>query len=528
MRQLTNWNADLRRWQDTAYGETMTEFERGAKNFLCVGTPGSGKTKYALRFAHKLLQAGYIKRVVVLVHTDHLKRQWALAASEYGIDFDPDFVVLNGYHGIVITYQALGMQLERIHQLVINAPTLVIADEVHHAGENLTWGNALKLAFEQAAYRLNLSGTPFRSDSNQIPFVEYENGISRSNFTYGYAEALADGVVRPIYFPAYDGKMEWRTDGKRFVHSFTDILSDVKAGERLRTALSIKGDWMRHIITDAEHKLNEIRQSHFNAGGLIFAIDQKHARQIARLVKEVTGEDPAVAVSEDRESSKIIEKYAKSGRKWLICVKMVSEGVDIPRLRVGIYATNVKSELFFRQVVGRFVRMIKGMPEQNAYLFIPKDIEIVKFAREIEKEREHVLRQRREFLEGSIPPEDKKKTEKEFEAISAEVTGTTQLSLFGNKVANAFGLPGALAEMIAVSTPQTAPDERKAAFQMEAALRDDITSLSRLVARKMANGSQFVDWEKPHKDWIAIGGRRIEQETITELQRRKVWLERQL
>lgn len=527
MRQLTHWDAELRRWQGNAYDDTIAEFERGVKDFLCVATPGGGKTRYALRVVHKLFQSGYIKRFVVLVHTDHLKRQWALAAAEYGIDLDPDFVVLNGYHGIVITYQALGTQLSRIYQLVQNAPTLVISDEVHHAGENLTWGDALKTVFEQAAFRLSLSGTPFRSDSNKIPFVEYNNGISKANFTYGYGEALADGVVRPVYFPAYDGKMEWKTDGKKFVHSFEDILSDIKASERLKTALSVKGDWMRHIIADAETKLNEIRKTHFNAGGLIFAIDQKHARQIAKLLKEITGEDAAVAVSEDKESSKIIERYAKGARKWLICVKMVSEGVDIPRLRVGVYATNVKSELFFRQVVGRIVRMMKGVPEQNAYLFIPKDMEIVKFAREIEKEREHVLKQRREIIQKSLR-EEKKKNEKEYEAISAEVIGKTQLSLFGNKVANAFGLPGNVAEMIAVNAPQITPDENKATFQKEAALREDITSLSRLVARKLANGNQNIDWNKPHKEWIALGGKRIEQESIVELQRRKVWLERQL
>ena len=531
MRILSYWDAELRNWQERAFDDTLTEFMRGAKDYLCEATPGAGKTRYALRFAHRLLTGNHIKFFIVLVHTDHLKTQWALDADKYGIDLDPYFVVMNGYHGIVITYQALANQLIRIRQIVDSIPTLIISDEIHHAGENLTWGNALNNAFENAVFKLSLSGTPFREDNNRIPFVKYVNGVSHANFTYGYAEALADGVCRPIYFPAYDGRMEWKTDHIKYVHSFTDVLNDEKSSERLRTALSARGDWMRHIITDADIKLNEIRKTHSDAGGLVFAIDQRHAKQIAQLMRGITGEMVSVAISDDKESSLAIEKYANSNRKWLVCVKMVSEGVDISRLRVGVYATNVKSEKFFRQVVGRFVRTIKGLPEQNAYLYIPKDVELLEYAYQIEIAREHVLSERKRFVQINPMFEEQKKDPKEYEAISAHVTEKTQvqLSLFGNKVAGAFGLPANLAKQMALAcgTMKLANtvNEHRAAFQEEAALRDDITDLSRQVARKWAgNNAVIIDWDKPHREWIAIGGKPIEQETIAELQRRKIWL----
>jgi superfamily II DNA or RNA helicase len=538
MRILSYWDAELRNWQSRAFDDTLTEFMRGAKNYLCEATPGSGKTRYALRFAHRLLTGNHIKFFIVLVHTDHLKRQWAIDADKYGIDLDPDFVVMNGYHGIVITYQALANQLIRTRQIVDSIPTLIISDEIHHAGENLTWGNALNNAFENAIFKLSLSGTPFREDNHRIPFVKYVDGISHANFTYGYAEALTDGVCRPIYFPAYDGIMEWKTDRIRYIHSFTDILNDEKSSERLRTALSARGDWMRHIITDADIKLNEIRKTHSDAGGLVFAIDQKHARKIALLIREVTdGEMVSVAISDDKESSDVIEMHSRGNRKWLVCVKMVSEGVDISRLRVGVYATNVKSEKFFRQVVGRFVRIIKGLPEQNAYLYIPKDVELLEYAYQIETAREHVLSERKRFVQINSFIEEQKKDPKEYEAISAHVTEKTQvqLSLFGSRVAGAFGLPANLANQISSNTramviASADPSFKQlAAFQKEAALRDDITGLSRQLARKWAGcNAVIVDWDKPHREWIANGGKPIEQETIIELKKRKIWLRGQL
>ena len=92
----------------------------------------------------------------------------------------------------------------------------MILDEIHHAGDARSWGEAVREAFEPATRRLALAGTPFRSDANPIPFVRYEaeaDGSRRSaaDSSYGYAGALADGVVRPVLFLAYAGQTRWRT-----------------------------------------------------------------------------------------------------------------------------------------------------------------------------------------------------------------------------------------------------------------------------------------------------------------------------
>ena len=135
------------------------------------------------------------------------------------------------------------------------------------------------------------------------------------------------------------------------------------------------------------------KQEQSDAGGLIVTMNQDHARQVAELVTKITGMRAQVAVSDDPSASKTIETFAHhKTQQWLVAVNMVSEGVDIPRLRVGVYATNVLTEMYFRQVVGRFVRMQDKVPKpQRAWLYLPKDATLVHYAKRIKVERDHVL-----------------------------------------------------------------------------------------------------------------------------------------
>lgn len=117
------------------------------------------------------------------------------------------------------------------------------------------------------------------------------------------------------------------------------------------------------------------------------------ARKIAKLLKVITNEEPTVAISDEENSSRQIQEFARRGnqKRWIVAVKMVSEGVDIPRLRVGVYATTVLSELFFRQAVGRFVRVIPGLDEQSAAFYLPADATLIRHALAIKEERDHYL-----------------------------------------------------------------------------------------------------------------------------------------
>ncbi len=398
MRILRKWDdrRPLRKWQAQA---VRRAYAVNKADFLAVATPGSGKTDVALKIAHNFLTEGKAERIVVVAPTEHLKRQWAESAARCGIDIDPNWSNSQGceasdYFGAAVTYQQVSFAPD-LYDLNCERPTMVIFDEIHHAGDNLDWGLKLLTAFGNAVFRLSLSGTPFRNDDSQIPFVRYVDRKSQADFTYSYGEALADGVCRPVYFPTIEGNAAWiRGNGDRMNCSMLANLPRQKAAERLRAVLDADGDWLADVLQAADNRLTEIRlDGHGDAGGLVIAIDQYHAKKIAELLKVITNEYPVVAISDEENSSRLIQDFARSGnqKRWIVAVKMVSEGVDIPRLRVGVFASNVTSELYFRQAVGRFLRMIAGLDEQSAVFYLPADETLIKHALAIKEEREHYL-----------------------------------------------------------------------------------------------------------------------------------------
>src|SRR4051812_754793 len=217
-RPVVQQGQTLRLWQRKA----LMEYLRGKReDFLAVATPGAGKTTFALRVAMELFGDGTIDNLTVVTPTEHLKTQWAQAAARVGIDLDAGFRNADvhaaaDFHGTVVTYAQVGVAPAVHKRRTVTRRTLVVLDEIHHAGDSKSWGDGIRSAFEPAVRRLMLTGTPFRSDENPIPFVEYERGPdgiqrSRSDTVYGYSEALRDGVVRPVIFLAYSGETRWRT-----------------------------------------------------------------------------------------------------------------------------------------------------------------------------------------------------------------------------------------------------------------------------------------------------------------------------
>ena len=394
----------LRAWQQQAFD---LYFSREPRDFLTVATPGAGKTTYALRIASELLARGVVRAVTIVTPTEHLKRQWADAAGRVGIAIDPEFKNSQGttsrdYIGVAVTYAQVAMH-PALHRARTEArKTLVIFDEIHHAGDAKSWGDGVREAFEPATRRLQLTGTPFRSDDNPIPFVTYEEdaeGVKRSvsDYSYGYGPALADGVVRPVIFLAYSGEMKWRTRaGDEIAASLGTPLTKDQLSQAWRAALDPKGDWIRQVMQAADRRLTEVRRGVPDAGGLVIATDHEAARAYARHLRNITGETAMVVLSDDPGASKKIKQFSASQDRWLVAVRMVSEGVDIPRLCVGVYATSTSTPLFFAQAVGRFVRARKR--GETASVFLPSVPTLLGLANEMEAERDHVLNKR--------PPED--------------------------------------------------------------------------------------------------------------------------
>lgn len=373
---------------------------KGPRDFLAAATPGAGKTTFALRLASELLRRGVVERIVVVAPTEHLKTQWADAAARVGIRLDPRFsnrqqTHARHYHGVAVTYAQVAVKASVHRRLIEEKRTLVVLDEVHHGGDALSWGDALRESYGRATRRLLLSGTPFRSDTAPIPFVEYhpnDKGIrlSRTDYNYGYGRALADGVVRPVLFLVYAGKMRWRTKaGDEYeAHLGQDNTKDITS-QAWRTALDPEGDWIPAVLRSADRRLTEVREDIPDAGGLVIATDQTAARAYAAILREITGESPALVLSDDKAASGRIETFAQSTSRWMVAVRMVSEGVDVPRLSVGVYATSASTPLFFAQAIGRFVRARRR--GEAASVFVPNVPVLLNLAGELERERDHAL-----------------------------------------------------------------------------------------------------------------------------------------
>ena len=398
----------LRAWQAEAL---KLYLESGRTDFLAVATPGAGKTTFALRVAAELLHAGTVQAVTVVAPTEHLKTQWADAAGRVGIHLDPRFSNTVGetssdYDGVAVTYAQVAARPSVHRDRTTAVPTLVILDEIHHGGDNKSWGDGIRQAFEPATRRLSLTGTPFRSDTSPIPFVRYKedaSGAKRSqaDYSYGYSDALRDGVVRPVMFMSYSGQMRWRTKaGDEVAARLGEPLTKDLESQAWRTALDPAGEWIPSVLRAADRRLSEVRRNVPDAGGLVIATDHQDARAYAAQLEALTGQRPAVILSDDKGASDRIEEFAASDERWMVAVRMVSEGVDVPRLCVGVYATSTSTPLFFAQAVGRFVRSRRR--GETASVFLPSVPALMLLANEMELERDHALDRK----EGAVEVED--------------------------------------------------------------------------------------------------------------------------
>lgn len=389
--------AKLRAWQEEALAEYL---RRDARDFLVSATPGAGKTAFALRLASELLKRRVIDRVTVVAPTEHLKVQWADAAHRAGIRLDPRFSNKHSresrpFHGVAVTYAQVAVRPSLHTALTESKRSLVILDEVHHGGDALSWGDAIREAFDGATRRLSLTGTPFRSDTAPIPFVSYvrdERGIrvSQTDYAYGYGRALADGIVRPVIFLSYAGSMRWRTrQGDEMEASLGQgDTADVTA-QAWRAALDPDGDWIPAVLAAADRRLSEVRRDVPDAGGLVIATDHVTARAYATILTEITGHAPTVVLSDEAGGSDKIQQFATGTQRWMVAVRMVSEGVDVPRLMVGVYATSASTPLYFAQAVGRFVRTRRR--GELASIFVPSVPILLSLAADLERERDHAL-----------------------------------------------------------------------------------------------------------------------------------------
>lgn len=387
-------NIRLRKWQVEALSKVL---ESDSTNFTVVACPGAGKTTFALVAALHLL-AIERRPLLIVTPTEHLKTQWANAAAKMGLVLDPQWSASSAsiskeIHGAICTYAQASSQSTRINKAFKNSVALI--DEGHHAAETLNWGEGLVESLSSASRRIILSGTPFRSDDNMIPFIEYKNRVGQVDYGFSYKDALATGgIVRPVRFVTFGGEAEWSKKGIRDSASLDERnISSDKESARQRALLSPSGEWITKVLSDANDRLESIRGGiHTNAGGLVLCRNQAHANGIARQMRSL-GLDPEVVTSSTLNASEQIEMFGKSKKPWIVAVRMISEGVDIPRLRVLVYASSITTELFFVQALGRVIRWQSSLGDdpQTAWCFMPADHRLLQHLNAYQDIRQHII-----------------------------------------------------------------------------------------------------------------------------------------
>jgi len=404
-------------WQMEALTAVSRCLDFGELNALIVAAVGAGKTWFACHLALMMLRTGRVRRIVVVVPSRHLLRQWAKVMASVGIDL----MVVNENHrlkdglapdasGYLVTYAGMALWPDLHASFAHAEDTIVIFDEVHHLGDedHADWGPKARIAFANVRFRLSLSGTPYRSSGMTIPFQTYDppdaegKQLLRAVYTYGYGQAVADGICRRVNFKPYDGTIEFKTNGQPISCGFADDLKEpALISARMNAAiqpLTISGERNRlleNIIHDANNRLTDVRNSgHRDAGGFIVCADIEHARVIAKLVEHITGDKPIVATSDDERAPAQIEAFTTGESRWLISVRMISEGNDIPRLRLGIYLSTITEELFFMQVLGRIVRMIRNVLGES-YMYLLADDRLVRHATNVEEDVKYWTKQKR-------------------------------------------------------------------------------------------------------------------------------------
>ncbi|MCL1056481.1 DEAD/DEAH box helicase family protein [Shewanella gelidimarina] len=380
----------LRQWQSECVNRALEHFNANQRHFLCLATPGAGKTIMGAEVAAELFEQDLIDFVLCFSPSVNIS-QGIQKTFSHRLECRFDGVI--GSVGCSYTYQGMLSFKGDFWQLLKRNRVLVIFDEIHHcSGSTLedanAWGEEILLNIQdQAAYTLALTGTPWRSDKAPIALSRYvypDNQI-QCDYVYGLREAITDGVCRSPKIVLIDNENISVTDEENETKMF-NCLEDLLKGSSVSYLSVIKNDEaIRHILTLATRKLEDIRQDNPNAAGLIVASSINHASYILNILRnEYAQTVQIVTYKEDRASLKI-NAFRSSTTNWIVSVGMISEGTDIPRLQVCCHLSRVKTELYFRQVLGRTLRVSQAS-NQEAWFYTFAEPKLVNYAYRIDIE----------------------------------------------------------------------------------------------------------------------------------------------
>lgn len=525
-----------RPWQQE-FHQRYAEYQSiGGESFLLVATPGSGKTHAALHECQRFcnMHGSRMHRIVIIVPSDNLRTRWIEDAHKHGLSLGNDpTMIKDGYQGIVMTYQGMATAQLYMQKLCADYKVMLVCDEVHHCGDENSWGSILRASFSAAQMRLMMSGTPARTDGTAIPFIRYdEQGYFSADYTYGVAEATRDGVIRSVAFLHHRGSV--RIGGHTVAISKDCTQDDERHLGRL---VASSGAFAREMLQHGRQHVDRLRDCGVSdAAALVVVSDQPAAGAISRLIGEMTGEHAEVIVSDESINTTTVDRFRNGRQKWLVAVQKVSEGTDIPRLQVLVWLTNKTTELAFRQIVGRVVRMRDGQEIDEATVVLPETPTLLNYALTMKSEsdlglREKQHREEREMSErmhadmlpfttsydGSgdaiIDDAPVESAEAQWMAEQAALCNTSIRTVY--QIAQAME-----ARRSGVITMQSRQEEPRQV--QEKRLREECGRLVKHLARLTANANERSDRIKEiHAEYVKSYGKGQGQMSLEELARKR-------
>ncbi|WP_299081134.1 DEAD/DEAH box helicase family protein [uncultured Paraglaciecola sp.] len=379
----------LRLWQTESINLALTRYRNGYSHFLTLATPGAGKTMMASALADHLLKSDLADLVVCFSPSSIVAKDFS---ESLHLTTQERFDGLMGAKGRSLTYQNLQYLDASFWQLFDRYRVFVIFDEIHHcAGSNIynanAWGEQIILNIkDKAEFTLALTGTPWRSDAAPIVLSNYmhpSNKIS-CDYVYGLSEAISDDVCRVPQIIAIDNNNISVTDDKE-TNTFTSFKRLLAHSSIPYQDIIENEKVMEYIIHSAQKKLDKIRSVNAEAAGLIVASSVEHAHQISMLMKKCFNEQAVVVTYRENDPTSIIQRFRHATTKWIVSVGMISEGTNIPRLQICCHLTNIKTEMHFRQILGRILRMTDSK-NQEAVMYMPAEPKLLEYAYRVKQD----------------------------------------------------------------------------------------------------------------------------------------------
>lgn len=362
----------LREWQKHCADAALNKYLSGSPHFLCMASPGAGKTVMAAEIAKRMLARGLVDLVLCFAPSSAVVSS---IESTFSCVLCRSFNGGLGAAGAAFTYHSLMHLDKQFWDALRHHRLLVIFDEIHHCSGNSldnanSWGGEILTQVQHCArYTLALTGTPWRTDNVPLALASYTDPGGRicCDYVYGLHDAIVDGVCRkPAIVLINSQNLCYVAEGK---NEHFGSISDLLNGSQVTyQSLLWHPETMKYVINAGCQKLSEIRQTNSDAGGLMIASSVEHAYELFNILKNEFAQTATIVTYQDKDALSKIACYRQDTTEWIVSVGMVSEGTDIPRLQVCCHLSSVKTELYFRQILGRILRVNQDK-NQEAWLF---------------------------------------------------------------------------------------------------------------------------------------------------------------